>query len=216
MIRTDRKGLWLSLTAGLVLLVSLSAVSLAAGDVDDELLQAHLATLYEGNLLPNPDFEEADPLLPNRPLGWEPTYNLSDFNQPIWDSGTYLSGSRSLRMSAPIATEAVWQSVKVPVKAETTYRFVGYVRTQDLVPERARFHGTFLIQAYNGDRMLFPRPTKAGQSLQGTQDWTRVEFTFKTPRNTDSIQVIAAVSHAGRATGHIWFDAVKLEEVVEE
>ena len=119
-------------------------------------------------------------------------------------------------MSAPIDTEAVWQSVKVPVKAETTYRFAGYVRTQGLTPERARFHGTFLIQAFNGDRMLFPRPTKAGESLQGTHDWTRVEFTFKTPRNADAIQVIAAVSYAGRARGHVWFDAVKLEEVTEE
>lgn len=215
MIRTGGKGWWLSLAACLVLVAGLCAAA-SADEIGDELLKAHLATLHEGNLLPNPDFEEADPERPGRPLGWEPTYNLADFNQPIWDSEVYLSGSRSIRMSAPMATEAVWQSAKVPVKAETTYRFVGYVRTRDLAPERARFHGTFLIQAYNGDRMLFPRPTQAGPSLEGTNDWTRVEFTFKTPRNADAIQVIAAVSYSGRARGHIWFDAVKLEEVTEE
>lgn len=215
MLRTDRKGLWLCLAACLLWSLMLSWAA-AASESEEQLLQDHLATLYEGNLLPNPDFEEADPSIPNRPLGWEPTYNLSDFNQPIWDNEVALSGTRSIRMSAPIATEVVWQSVKVPVKAETTYRFVGYVRTRDLEPERARFHGTFLIQAFNGDRMLFPRPTQAGPSLAGTNDWTRVEFTFKTPRNTDAIQVIAAVSYAGRARGHIWFDAVKLEEVTEE
>lgn len=213
MIRVQRKSVWFAWVASAAVL-ALSAVSVFAAE--DELLQRHLETLYEGNLLPNPDFEEADPALPNRPLGWTGTYNLVDFNQPIWDDQVALSGSRSLRMAAPMMTEASWQSEKVPVKPDTTYRFVGYVRTQGVERERARFVATFLVQAYQGDRMLFPRPTQAGPSLEGTHDWTRVEFTFKTPRNADSVQVIAAISYSGRAKGNVWFDAVKLEEVTGE
>ncbi len=213
MIRVQRKSVWLVCLASAALWALSALPALGAGD---EALEQHLAALYEGNLLPNPDFEEADPELPNRPLGWSGTYNLLDFNQPIWDDEIALSGSRSLRMAAPMMTEASWQSEKVPVKPDTTYRFTGYVRTQGLEQEKARFVGTFLVQAYSGDRMLFPRPTQAGASLEGTNDWTRVEFTFKTPRNADSIQVIAALSFSGRAKGNVWFDAVKLEEVTGE
>jgi len=213
MIRVQRKSVFCFCLASALIWACSALPALAA---DDEALKQHLATLYEGNLLPNPDFEEADPAFPNRPLGWTGTYNLADFNQPLWDDQVALSGSRSLRMAAPMPTEASWQSDKVPVKPDTTYRFVGYVRTQGLTQERARFVGTFLVQAYSGDRMLFPRPTQAGPSLEGTNDWTRVEFAFKTPRNADSIQVIAAVSFSGRAKGNVWFDAVKLEEVTSE
>jgi len=212
MIRIQRNDVWMVCLLGVVVMACGAVPALGA---DDALLE-HLATLHDGNLLPNPDFEEADPAFPGRPLGWSGTYNLTDFNQPIWDDQVALSGSRSLRMAAPMLTEASWQSDKVPVKPETTYRFVGYIRTQDVVQEKARFVGTFLVQAYNGERMLFPRPTQAGPSLEGTNDWTRVEFTFKTPRNTDAVQILGVISFSGRAKGNIWFDAVKLEEVAGE
>ena len=161
MLRTDRKGLWLCLAACLLWSLMLSCAA-AASESEEQLLQDHLATLYEGNLLPNPDFEEADPSIPNRPLGWEPTYNLSDFNQPIWDNEVALSGTRSIRMSAPIATEVVWQSVKVPVKAETTYRFVGYVRTRISSPKERAFTGLFSSRLSTATGCSFPvRPKPA-------------------------------------------------------
>lgn len=201
----------------LLMVTALILVGIVAQPVwADDSLERYLASLHDGNLLINPDFEIQDPDIPGRPLGWEPTFNLFDFNQPIWDDEILLSGSRSIRMAAPMDTESSWTSARVPVKPNTTYRFTGYIRTENVVIEKPRFYGTFLVQLYEGDRILFPRPTKAGDNMDGTHDWTRVSFTFTTNHRATHVEVIAALSSFGRASGHVWFDAVKLEEVDDQ
>lgn len=167
------------------------------------------------NLAPNPDFSLADPDHPEKPLGWEATVSLFDFNQPMWDHEVAYVGERSLRMSAPLETEAHWQSVPIAVRPQTEYRLTGYVRTERLVPERPRFYGTLLVEAFSDRGPLFPRPLAAGPSLGGDNDWTEVSFTFRTPARTETVRIYGVIAYSGRAKGSIWFDGITLEEVVQ-
>lgn len=176
----------------------------------------YLEALHQGNLIANPDFEEPSPTNPKWPAHWEATFNLVDFNQPAWDCSVAYSGACSIRMSAPMEAEAAWKSPMIPVKPNTEYRFTGWVKTQGVTPEKPRFYGTYIIELHTDRGPLFPRPFAAGPSFEGDNDWTEVSFTFKTNARATQLQISAVMGWSGRAKGHVWFDAVKLEEVVAE
>jgi|LSQX01.1.fsa_nt_gb hypothetical protein len=204
-----------SVTLAVLGVVALVLAGTAAA-ADEDVSSAYLADLYEGNLVPNSDFELASESNPNWPADWDATFSLIDFNRPAWDCTVAYSGNCSLRMSAPLEVEAAWVSPMIPVKPNTEYRFTGYVRTQGLTPEKARFYGTFVIELFSDRGPLFPRPFAAGPNFEGDNDWTEVSFTFKTNARAEQLQISAVVGWGGRAKGHVWFDAIQLEEVVTE
>ena len=198
-------------------LVSLCLLAVAPVWADnDPNSSTYLSALHENNLLPNPDFEEPSQANPNWPAGWEANFNLVDFNQPAWDGAIAYAGRHSIRMSAPMGAEAAWTSPMIDVKPNTKYRFTGYVRTQGVAPQKARFSGTYVISVHSDRGPLFPRPFAAGPCLEGDNEWTEVNLEFKTPARATHLQVSAAIAWGGKAAGHVWFDAVKLEEVVAE
>jgi len=125
-------------------------------------------------------------------------------------TGIAQAGERSLMISAPNAS---WQN-KTLVRPYATYRFSGWIKTQD-VPATGDRAAMFDLR---GVRIISPVAR-----FNGTMDWTAVEITFAT-EGQDSLIVAATVtgprggrgSRAGDAAaavapGKAWFDNLKLE-----
>lgn len=199
-------------------LMSLLAITVITPTLaaEQHVSSAYLESLHQNNLIPNPDFDQSSPSNSNWPADWEANFSLVDFNQPAWDCNVSYSGECSIRMSAPMEAEAAWKSPMIPVKPNTEYRFTGYVRTQGLTPEKPRFYGTYVIELFSDRGPLFPRPFASGTNFEGDTDWTDVSFTFRTNARAAELQISAVIGWGGRSKGHVWFDAVKLEEVVAE
>jgi alpha-N-arabinofuranosidase len=123
---------------------------------------------------------------------------------------TAQAGARSLMIAAPNVS---WVN-KTLVKPYATYRFSGWIKTQDMPTTSDRW-AMFDLRGVN--------VTSAGRRINGTADWTAIEITFET-EGQDSL--IAAASMTGprggrgsrggdpalaAAPGKAWFDNLKLE-----
>ena len=125
-------------------------------------------------------------------------------------TGTAQAGEHSLMISTPNAS---WQN-KTLVRPYATYRFSGWIKTQD-VPAAGNRAAMFDLRGV--------KVTSPAKRFNGTTDWTAVEITFET-EGQDSLIIAATMTgpRGGRgsrardtapvvAPGQAWFDNVRLE-----
>lgn len=113
------------------------------------------------------------------------------------------TGTKSLYISADRYTNGRW-STKVLLKPWSIYRFTGWIKTENLVPENGKGAGFRMIG-------LDVEPI----GFSGTNDWTQVTFEFESGNNDCSI-VACVLDVEGNAKGRAWFDDMKLELVRSE
>jgi len=106
----------------------------------------------------NPSFEE---MAGDHPKGWEPR---------TWEPGAVFkvepagrTGNRSVMIGSEKGADASWVTA-VPIRPYSRYRLSGWIRTENLVPGKAK---GALINV-NGDE-AWQTP-----AVKGTADWTRV------------------------------------------
>jgi len=112
-------------------------------------------------------------------------------------------GKRSLMLNSPRPAGGRWMT-KVELKPWSEYKFTGWVKTENVQTRNGKGAG-FRFDAFEAEYT----------GLTGTNDWTRVEFVFKTG-NDDSSVLSCLLGLDGPASGRAWFDDMKLELVSSE
>ena len=112
-------------------------------------------------------------------------------------------GTKSLYLKADRFANGRWSS-KVLLKPWSRYRFTGWLKTENIVPEKGKGAG-FRMDGLKHESSGFT----------GTNDWTRVKYEFETG-NDDCVTISCVLGIDGNAKGSAWFDNMKLELLSEE
>ena len=161
----------------------------------------------DGNLLKNPGFS-GQPRYTTYYMGWNVWYGPGKHEgQKIeLDKSCFITAGQSLHL---INTKGnifgVTQRVK-NLKPGTRYRLSFYIRTKDVKTERdSLFSGLYVNRKRN---VHLP-----STSISGTHEWTRMAFEFTTPEGKD-FNPQAPFGISFRTAGEVWFDNMRLEEIV--
>ncbi|HLN20071.1 MAG TPA: alpha-L-arabinofuranosidase C-terminal domain-containing protein [Bacteroidales bacterium] len=114
-------------------------------------------------------------------------------------------GSKSLFIKSDRPSTGRW-STKVLLKPWSTYRFSGWIKTEDIAGNNGRGAG-FRMDGLKADTIGFI----------GTNDWTEVIFQFETGNNDCvTLACLLDVKPGGSSQGRVWFDDMKFEYVSSE
>jgi len=141
----------------------------------------------------NPSFEE---MAGDHPKGWEPRTWEPEAVFKVGLAGR--TGNRSVMISSEKGADASWVTA-VPIRPYSRYRLSGWIRTENLVPGKAK---GALINVNGDEGWQTP-------AVKGTADWTRVEVEFDAGAN-DALEVTCLFGGWGKAMGKAWFDDVEL------
>lgn len=150
------------------------------------------------NLIPNPSVEE---YTATTVKNWIPETWSRDFIATYDYTGHH--GKRSLLLYAGKPAAGRWMT-KISLKPWSTYRFSGWIKTENITVNEGKGAGFF----FDGFDVQYP-------VLTGTHDWTKVEFELES--GFDDSAVLSCLMNAdGSATGRVWFDEMSLELVSSE
>ncbi len=150
------------------------------------------AASADGNLLPNPSFEES---ADGQPVGWAPFVWAGKAEFTHAEIGR--EGGRSLCISSTEGADLSW-SATVAVQPMAMYRLSAWIKTENVRGARGA-----LLNIHNIQPVQTPAVT-------GTTDWTEVEVVFETGMN-DSAQINCLLGGWGQSTGTAWYDDISLE-----
>lgn len=154
--------------------------------------------------IPNPSAEQ---VASSEVVGW--IADKGDWTATHFYSQEAQSGTKSWTIFSHVPKFGRWYT-KVNVKPWSTYRFSGWIRTEDLVPVKGS-GATFHLSAYGKEfKLLSDNP-----AFTGTQDWTEVVFEFETD-DQDCLVLECLFNQDGQATGRVWFDNLQLSLVEME
>lgn len=161
-------------------------------------------------LITNGDFEAE---LLNRGLDWRLSSG-SGYRMDL-DNFVYQRGSRSLRLSFDGSANAnlvgPWQ--RVPVEANRSYRFRGYLKTDNITSDKGV---SFCIQS--ATPVVEEQFTVCTRNRVGTDPWLLEQLEFRTGPATRMIQVAVHRSSSqklnNRLRGRAWIDNLSLEPLL--
>ncbi|MGH9704836.1 MAG: tetratricopeptide repeat protein [Candidatus Acidiferrales bacterium] len=159
------------------------------------------------NLITNGDFESR---ILNGGLDWR--ISPTDGVVVSVDSVSFFDGTHSLRIRFDGKHNPDYQSIfqYVPVTPNTTYRFTGYLRVQDLTTDSG-----MEFQCYDADETS--KPVFETDNLSGTTSWLPQQSEFTTGPNTRLLllRMIRPASHKfeNLISGTAWVDRISLNEV---
>ena len=148
------------------------------------------------NLLPNADFTE---VAGEVPAGWNDLRVYSGAGAGVVSvahAADGRNGTPALRVSTERASDC-GVAVAVKVQRGTRYRLSGWIRTENVTPNRG-----------SGGAMLNVHGGKRTAGVKGTTDWTRVAVEFDA--SSSQIVVHCLFGGYGGARGTAWFDDVSL------
>jgi tetratricopeptide (TPR) repeat protein len=174
-------------------------------EITAEKLHGEVGRMFDGG------FEEPVAYGPETVFGWQ--VNSAPQMQIGIDPNTSHGGERSLRLTFMVRAnlEGINVSQLIPVQPQTEYEFECYVRTEKL--ETGSAPQIQMLDATTG--------TGLGESQMapgGTNDWNRVNLSFKTGEKTEAITLkIVRVSCSNEETpvcpiyGSVWYDDFTLK-----
>ena len=115
-------------------------------------------------------------------------------------------GTQSLRVSATELSDTALAQ-ELTLKPNCCYRFSGWVKTAGLSASSAPVFGTLQVQHPGGHGTI-----AGGKNHGGDTDWTEVPVCFVTPAD-GCVRLCLFFAGFGKATGTVWFDDLKLEEL---
>ena len=129
-----------------------------------------------------------------------------------FDEENFVLGTRSLKLKLD-KPDCIFVQNGPALKPGTNYRLSFFMKTDNLVPSKSKNSGCVRISMLTGDGRTFNAfyPT---HGIVGTKGWFRQTFDLKTPdAPLKSVYVAPSIIEA---TGTVWFDDVRLEELKEE
>jgi alpha-N-arabinofuranosidase len=165
------------------------------------------STTASQSVLHNGGFEDFDAAA-GLPIGWRKAVYGAVPAISI-DADVRVEGKRSLRITSSEPSDtAIAHDVKVTPGA--AYRFSGFVRTRDLLPDDASWaYGTIQIQDGLG------RPIARARNHGGTTEWTRESLSFRAPAD-GKLHIACFFVGFGKGTGSVWFDDLRLEPIPDD
>ena len=122
-----------------------------------------------------------------------------------FDEDSFVTGTRSLKLNLDKPDCLNAQNRVLNLKPNTKYRLSFYMKTKDVIPLKG---GGGCVRLSMLDEVSFhPR-----QRIIGTRDWFRQTFDIVTPAKMKGVITYVAPSII-EATGTVWFDDVRLEEI---
>lgn len=112
-------------------------------------------------------------------------------------------GERSLLLHSTRPAGGRWMT-RVALKPWSEYKFTGWVKTEEVQTRNGKGAG-FRFDAFDAEYT----------GLTGTNDWTKIEFVFRTG-NDDSSVLSCLLGIDGPASGRAWFDDMTLELISSE
>ncbi len=162
---------------------------------------------FDPNLVTNGDFEN---FILNGGLDWR-VAPLEGVVVSV-DSLTFFDGTHSLKIQFDGKHNHDYAHVYqyVPVKPNTLYRLVGYMRTQGITTDQGLRLEVY--DAYDSSRLLL-----ATENLAGTSGWSPQHLEFQTGPETELLLVRARRPRSwkfdNRIAGTFWIDRVSLNAV---
>ncbi|MFC1563442.1 alpha-L-arabinofuranosidase C-terminal domain-containing protein [candidate division KSB1 bacterium] len=150
--------------------------------------------------LSNPSFEEEED---GMPAGWKEYVVSGDGKTEYSKDGR--TGNKCAAISSDQGAELMWRT-SVYVQPYSSYRFKGWIRTENLAPLSGKGAYFNIHSIFNLRRI----PGAETQTLTGTNDWTQVEMIFDTEAN-DAIRINCLLGGWGHSSGKAWFDDLTLE-----
>lgn len=169
-------------------------------NIASEKYRAELGQVFDGS------FEHAVTYGPDNMFGWQ--VKGTPQMQVGIDPNKSQGGARSLRMSFQVRAnlDAINVAQLVPVQPNTEYDFECYVSTEKL--ETGSAPRVQIIDAFGAAEFLSTPPAP-----NGTNDWTRINLTFKTGEKTEAVILkIVRISCSTEETpvcpifGSVWYD----------
>ncbi len=156
----------------------------------------------EANRLTNPSFEEPAEGTP-QPAGWS-----GDPAVYRRDAAVARTGSASLRFANDDPARYRLAGQRVPLEPGRTYRFSGWVKTENLAgPDSG---ATFCIEWSDRDGKWLGGSYPSG--ISGTSDWTRISGMAHVPDDAGASTFSCYVRRG--MTGTAWFDDVEVVRIV--
>lgn len=169
-------------------------------DVMTEKYHAEVGRVFDGS------FEEPVAYAPDTVFGWQ-VKSAPNTHIGI-DPGKSHAGERSLKMVFQVRSnlEAINVGQLVPVQPQTEYEFECYVSTDKL--ETGSSPQVHIIDATDGAVLAASQMTPTG-----TNDWSRISFTFKTGDKTEAVNLKVVRLSCGTEEapvcpifGSVWYD----------
>lgn len=169
-------------------------------DIASEKHHVELGQVYDGS------FEHAVSFGPDNLFGWQ--VKGAPQMQVGIDPNNSNGGGRSLRMTFQVRAnlDSINVSQLVAVQPQTEYEFECYVSTEKL--ETGSAPRVQIVDAASGAELVSTPPAP-----NGTNNWTRINYTFKTGAKTEAVILkIMRVSCSTEETpvcpifGSVWYD----------
>ena len=158
------------------------------------------------NLVKDSDFSAPKGKAPNAFGAWHHHHILPENTSISYDSNTFISGSRSIRLHSAGASLALRQDLPL-LKPNTKYKISFFVRLEQ-VEKKGRFSGVCL-NIMDDKNLWFP-----STFLLGTIPWVYQETEFTSAPNTnDPAHRSYLLLYLMGASGTAWFDQIKLQEI---
>jgi len=184
------------------------------------------------SVLPNGDFEQADPANPAKPAHWE----LSDGLAVAWTNAPDAAHGKAIRMNTALseqdavasnakagltkwvfpnpATTAIGESYGLslysepqPVKPDTTYKVTFEFKSDQGTAGKLWFRGYGIVDGK--EKRLYEGTVDCG----GTANWQTFTGTFHPTRYTPNVTEWKVMLYAIFPDGVAWWDNVRVEEV---
>ena len=132
------------------------------------------------------------------------------------DKSTFIFGDRSLRMgySENTVVRGFATSQSLPaMKPNTRYRISYFLKMKDVTPLQTTGRPGVTVNVWSSDNHFFPRAP-----WTGTYDWLFESYEFKSgPKtNADPKNPAYIMLWLGGASGQVWFDGIRLEELPQK
>ena len=117
-------------------------------------------------------------------------------------------GRCSLMIELALPSQATVRSASVLLHVGRAYRLSGWLKCQGVASDPAAKYPTAVPACLSMESQPF---TNHSVAAGGSANWTRVETLFIATRSQDRIQL--HLGYNGKASGKVWFDDIRLEEV---
>lgn len=161
------------------------------------------------NLIRDPSFEV--PVSPHQRFGaWSSLWNLPEGAVVTLDEMEFFHGTRSLKLSTNKPVKLFQTAQKLPkLKANTRYRISCCVKTENV--KSAGSIGGACINIWDDKNVFFPSNHRW---ITGTNDWFVISGEFVSGPKTNIHPVKSYIMlWLQNATGTVWFDQLRLEEI---
>lgn len=125
----------------------------------------------------------------------------------VRDSEVKYDSKNSYKIESNDFNDAIFYK-KIEVKPNTPYKLSCMVKTEDIVSENKK--------AMSGAQISVLDTTECSESLQGTNDWQKLDFIFDS-KNREEIEIgFRLGGNESNSKGTAWFSDFRLEEGVKD